>query len=246
MRIVLGFLGWIAKMSGPMSRSSVNGMPSNWGVILFGGFIGFLLTSVAIEKGRSTELLFAIPCFLIALVFLISALLKHVIFQRTPPTASATPSANGQPFSETSHTPNPTTPLTKNNGQPLRVTGKLRLNEKTAQRFLDIPASMARLDGGELAILSQIDASSRTYGVVTDSRVGLWLLMPQRGSVRWEEGLLYHGFHPAPALRISYNDALQKNKASSAVLSFDSEATRAAVLRELQLEAAPGASAGAR
>jgi hypothetical protein len=186
-------------------------------------------------------------------VLLLSSLLKHVIFQRTgaKATASIKASATPSPFASAATAP-ASTPATSAPGAvseanarqsatqnaTLRVTGKLRLHQKCAARFLDVPAFLMRLKGGELAVASHIDASPSLDGRVTESRVGVWLIVPQAGSLRWEEGRLYHGFKPAPALRLRYNDALDKGKKSTAVLSFANETERAAIMLELTKEAA--------
>jgi hypothetical protein len=113
------------------------------------------------------------------------------------------------------------------------VSGKLRLHEKCAERFLEVPAVLTRLENNELAVVSSIDASSRMDGAVTQQRVGVWLLVPRAGSLRWEEGWQYSGLKRSPALRLKFEDALDKNKASSAVLAFDDESQRAQAVHEL-------------
>jgi len=118
----------------------------------------------------------------------------------------------------------------------LRLTGQLRLSEKVARRFLDVPVSRVRLENDALAFASNIDASSRMYGVVTQKRAGLWLMMPNPRSLTWQEGNLYHGFSPRPALKLNFNDSLNKDKKSSAILAFGSEAARTQALQEFQKE----------
>ena len=115
----------------------------------------------------------------------------------------------------------------------MRVTGRLRLSEKYAERFVDVPAELVKLGDGQTAIASNIDASTRFYGAVTKAKVGTWLLIPRLNGLQWSEGVLYNGFKGRPALQLAYASELDNGKAAVAVLSFASEAGRAAFLSSL-------------
>lgn len=168
---------------------------------------------------------------------------------------SSSPISSSSISSSSPAAPNNTVPSTTANGEvaasastwnsqnaanvvanELRLTGQLRLSEKVARRFLDVPVSRVRLENDALAFASNIDASSRMYGVVTQKRAGLWLMMPNPRSLTWQEGNLYHGFSPRPALKLNFNDSLNKDKKSSAILAFGSEAARTQALQEFQKE----------
>ena len=200
-------------------------------------------------------LLATLVCGTIAALFLATSLLQHTIFQRTRETKTPQNVAANSSFSSSSATMSATmmdatssTRLAKESALcaprisgeigDLRITGKLRLHEKAAQRFTDMPASRLHLEDGSYAFASNIDASTRTYGVVTTKRVGLWLLMPNLRTVQWEEGNLYNGFRPRPALRLKFEDALDKNRRSTAISSFADDASRAQLIAELQQETA--------
>jgi hypothetical protein len=186
-------------------------------------------------------------------LLLLSSLMKHIVFQRTHGAASTKASTQhagalqNSPFNsnvalQSSSVPTPAATSTENPPQNqeiasgLRVSGKLRLHEQCAARFLDVPAAFVRLPSGELAVASNIDASSRMYGQVTDRRIGIWLIVPQPRTLKWENGCLYNGFKPLPALRLRYADALDKGKTSTAIVAFDNEAARDHFATQLQAE----------
>ncbi len=155
--------------------------------------------------------------------------------------SSATPSTPNNPATATGEAASSASTWNSQNAanvvaNELRLTGQLRLSEKVARRFLDVPVSRVRLENDALAFASNIDASSRMYGVVTQKRAGLWLMLPNPRSLTWQEGNLYHGFSPRPALKLNFNDSLNKDKKSSAILAFGSEAARTQALQEFQKE----------
>lgn len=242
MGFLYSILGGVAKISSSMSRYRINLIPSNWLVI---GLCA-IFASVALADKSAARIPALLVCVLVGGLFLLSSLMQHTIFQRTSGAATKATSAappvmqaathDASPFSSHEAAPAIVSAPAENGRSDIRLTGRLRLHEKLAQRFLDVPVSPVHLDDGAFAFASNIDASSRTYGVVTQKRSGLWLLMPQPRTLSWEEGLLYSGFKPRPALRLNYADALDKDKKSSAILSFGSEAQRAQIVATLQKE----------
>jgi hypothetical protein len=114
-------------------------------------------------------------------------------------------------------------------GIDLRASGLFQLDARAAQRFLDVPAEILRLESGDLAIVSNIDASSRFFGIKTADRAGLWAIVVRPEYLTSiEHGTLFLGFGPKPALRLSYRD-LGNGKPMRAVLSFADAAQRAAM-----------------
>ncbi len=213
--------------------------------------------------------LFMVACGLVGGVFLLSSLLQHTVFQRTrasspvlsssvlsnanmassfssSPVSSAAAasisSTGNAPISGSQWTPQNAANATAND---IRMTGHLRLSEKIARRFLDVPIQRVRLENDALAFASNIDASSRMYGVVTQKRAGLWLMMPNPRTLTWQEGNLYNGFSPRPALKLRFNDVLNKDRKSTAILSFGSEAARTQAMQDLQKEVERARGVGA-
>lgn len=172
-------------------------------------------------------------------LFALSSLQKHVFFRRTKTKVapSAHPGAASSPFVQSSalgqSSVAPDQPGTPQNGPQLRLSGKMRLSEKVAARFLEMPSGLIELEGGRKGFAARIDASTRTYGRVTQSRAGVWLSVPAPGTLQIEEGLLYAGARGKPALRLKYADEADKGKATSTVLSFNSPGARADFQREL-------------
>ncbi len=166
----------------------------------------------------------------ISVLFLLSSLQKHIFFRRTKSRATqgngaASPFSDSSALGETAQAPQ--------NGPALRFSGKLRLNEKVASRFWEMPSVLIELEGGQLAFASHIDASPRFNGQVTQSQVGVWLSAPQSGTLHIEEGLFYAGARGKPALRLRYCDEADKSKKTTAILSFNSLSERAEVQKEL-------------
>ncbi len=152
-------------------------------------------------------------------LFLITFCTKYVVFQRSgmgTPTVAAMPAGLPQ------------------QGIDLRVTGRFVLDASNARRFLNMPAGMATLENGELALFSNIDASSKFMGVTTQKRAGLWAILLQQNSLRkMELGRLYVGFKPRPAVRIHYREESATHADATAILSFANEAERELVLNDL-------------
>jgi hypothetical protein len=93
--------------------------------------------------------------------------------------------------------------------QKLFVSGKMTLNEKTKQHFANMPAAVGTLETGEIALVSNIDASSRFMGVKTSDRAGFWTIAIVPSSVTdAETGHVFAGFKKRPAVRFRYRDGL--------------------------------------
>ena len=167
----------------------------------------------------------ALASLLLAL-FVITFLTKYVVFQKVP-------LAPGRRMEGADVDPD--------QGANVRVTGSFLLDGQNAQRFLDVPAGYGALETGEIAFVSNIDASKRFMGMTTSSRRGLWTVILQNGSARvLDHGLLYSGFSVRPALRLDYREAAT-GKPGQAILSFGTEGERTHVLR--MIEAVPPAVA---
>lgn len=202
-------LGVVALMSGKMSRFSVNFIPSNWGLMAACGIFGLSsLSSYTIHRDP-LSLLFGLLLLFVGTLFLLSSLLRHTVFQPTG-AAATSPVAPGAPFDGS-----------------LRLTGKLRLQDKVARRFLAVPAQLVTLENGVPAFASNIDASSRMYGVVTSARRGMWLSVPRGGTMQIDNGLFYHGFTGAPALRLRFVEELDGSQ-NTIIAAFASPAEREA------------------
>jgi hypothetical protein len=182
----------------------------------------------------------AVSALLLAL-FGITFLNKYVVFQRaaaspmaglTSTPSGSTPSLPPVPVAPTAGGP-PPIPTVSAPGIDLRVTGRFTLDEKNAQRFLNVPAGLVKLDTGEIALFSNIDASNRFMGFTTADRQGMWAIVLQPASLgKLETGYLYDGLAQRPAFRIHYADAYT-GAASNAILSCASESEREMILSEL-------------
>lgn len=156
---------------------------------------------------------------LLMILFAMAIARKNLVFQRTP--------------HETHSQPDPATAAAPEGGIALRVSGRFVLGEKVSQRFLNVPAAMGPLKTGELAFVSNIDASKKFMGTVTEVRQGFWaVLMRPESILEPELGRLYLGLAALPAFRLFFTDATTE-KPASAVLSFPDEEHRLAMLKEL-------------
>ena len=117
-------------------------------------------------------------------------------------------------------------------GYDIRATGRFVLDEKNAQRFLDVPAGMGTLQTGEMAVVANVDASSNFMGITTEKRAGLWALLVEPGSLaRPERGTLYLGLAARPAIRFQYRSAAT-HQSEAAILTSSTAAGRAALIAE--------------
>lgn len=155
---------------------------------------------------------------LLLAVFGLTFALKYVIFQKTAPAMNV---------------PGIPPAIDPQRGIDLRVTGKFVLDAKNSRRFLNVNAGLFRLETGDVALVSNIDASSRFYGVTTSKRVGLWsIVLSPNGLQKLELGRLYDGFGARPAVRIRYVE-VDSRSAASAILSFGSESERDMMIGEI-------------
>ncbi|HZT41251.1 MAG TPA: hypothetical protein VFA07_03635 [Chthonomonadaceae bacterium] len=161
---------------------------------------------------------------LVLALALITLAQKYVVFQKT---------TAGMPMAVVSSSSFAPPVIDPQRGLDLRLTGKLSLNEKNSQRFLDVPARMVTLETGEQAFASNIDASSRFMGVTTSKRAGIWASIIQPGSLREAEpGRLYVGLATRPALRLHYTDAATA-RPETVILSCANEAERQTLIQEI-------------
>ncbi len=162
-----------------------------------------------------TVLVAGLPLALI----LLSVAQKHIIFQRAPRTFGGAISAPGDSVSSA-----------------MRLSGRLRLGPKTAQRFLEVPVMLAETETGKAMFVSRINASVKQADGSIRDRAGLWAAVIEDGSLRVEdEGTLYLGRNVRPAFRVRYTEiSASKPAPAVAVLSFENEQERAAVQEKLQ------------
>lgn len=115
----------------------------------------------------------------------------------------------------------------------LRMTGRFVLDERNSRRFLDVPAVSGPAETGELLFVSNIDASSRFFGITTSKRQGFWVIAVQPGSLQAPEpGVMYLGTAARPALRLRYRRP-GGGPVETAIASFGSEVERFAFLQSL-------------
>ena len=114
----------------------------------------------------------------------------------------------------------------------MHATGTFAL-EKHKRRFIDVPAVLSPLDNGDLAALANIDASSNFMGIKYADRAGIWMMHIAAGSIsRIEEGTLYYGRRPMPAVRFRYREGIS-DRSRTAILSAPSMEARGRLLVEL-------------
>ena len=142
-------------------------------------------------------------------LFLLTWFLRYVVFERTrrlPPSRAQAPGDGA--------------------GIDFRVSGKFTLDGKAQKRFLNVPATITKLETGELALLSNVDASSNFMGVTTTKRAGLWsIIVPTENLQSAELGLHYVGLAVRPAFRITCRQA-NSGKTERPILSFSNGAER--------------------
>ncbi len=222
MNPLYSLLGVVALVSGKMSRFSINFIPSNWGLMAGCGLFGLISLSSYIRDRDFSSFLLGLALLFVASLFLLSSLLRHTVFQPTGAQASE-PNAASAAFDGS-----------------LMFTGKLRLQDKVARRFVAVPAQLVTLENGAPAFASNIDASSRMYGVVTSARIGLWMSVPRATSMQVDDGLFYHGFKGAPALRLRFVEELDGSQ-NTVIAAFASPAERDAARALLSGQAVPTA-----
>ena len=93
--------------------------------------------------------------------------------------------------------------------EKLLVSGRMMLNEKPNQYFVNMPAVAGTLESGEIALVSNIDASSRFMGIKTSDRSGPWTIaIVPSGVTDAETGHVFCGLKKVPAVRFRYVDVL--------------------------------------
>jgi hypothetical protein len=178
-------------------------------------------TEYAIEEGRhpgSAELLAlgSLASGILLLLSIYALASDYVVFRRTPPRALA-----------------PAAVLDPKKGIDLRVSGRFSLEGQHRRRFLNVGAGLDTLESGDLVFYSNIDPSTRFYGVTTSSRVGMWTLHVPRASMNDREpGCLYVGLTERPAYRLRWRGP--DGRAAAAVVSFATEGERAAFAASLE------------
>ena len=116
----------------------------------------------------------------------------------------------------------------------VRATGEFMLEGRARRRFLNVATNPRMLENGWFAFLSNIDASSRFFGIKTNNQAGIWMIGFPPSSVRdLTRGSFYLGGRAAPAIRFRYQDGA-KGSSQSAILGFASDQEREAVFAELE------------
>lgn len=228
MNLFLRLMGHIAQASASSARQSLNMVPGNWVVIGISGFMAAILGQIGLRDHDPLPFLFVVPLSIVSVLFLISTLKRDTFFRIEPASASAPATSSQKELFDT----------------PFGFTGRLRLHEKEAQRFINVPAYATHLESGSLAFVSRIDASTRYSGVVTKSKVGLWLSVPRFESPSIESGTLFYGKTPLPALRLQFSEGADARKPRvKAILTFDTpehrDAMRAFLLTQVETSSLP-------
>ena len=208
--------------SGPSRRSAVTGMLKPIDSMLknklmeTGGKLGpvpfdtdYMLVEGATPGNGWVWGVLTVVSLALFVLFLLTWFLRYVVFERTRslPPSRAQASAEGA-------------------GIDLRVSGKFTLDGKAQKRFLNVPATITKLETGELALLSNVDASSKFMGVTTTKRAGLWsIIVPTENLQSAELGLHYVGLAVRPAFRITCRQA-NSGKTERPILSFSNGAER--------------------
>lgn len=122
-------------------------------------------------------------------------------------------------------------------GADIRATGQFHLQERVKERFLQVPATLVRLDDGGLGVYANVDASVQHalyfIPISKEERAGSWLLWIAAGTVRNVElGTQYLAWERRPAIRCRFETPYSRGL-STLFLSFDSEQSRSMVLTEL-------------
>jgi hypothetical protein len=145
----------------------------------------FMLVEGQHPEEWSSGALLAVGCGLLLVAFAAATFWRNVVFRKDGPAADALAAIQSAP--------------------ELKVSGRMFLNEKISQHFANMPAAFGTLESGELAMVSNIDASSRFMGVKTSDRSGLWTIAIVPGSVTDSEaGHVFWGFKKWRAVRFRY------------------------------------------
>jgi hypothetical protein len=234
---VLGMAAWANER---LSHHSANLIPANWVVFmaLSGALmIGFPELWDAWLNGTPTSLgnpwyLATIEFVLLVglVLFLVTFGCRYIVFRKTG--ANILSARATTPIGST-----PTVPLSAEDfggDGDLRATGKFVLDAQTAQRFLNVSATVKIVETGDIALLSKINASITMYEtMVLKERIGVWYLLMKRESLHFlEPGRLYLGTATRPALRLGYTDAITSRPAT-AILTFADETRRASLADSL-------------
>lgn len=126
-----------------------------------------------------------------------------------------------------------TAPPGDGTGLDLRASGRFTLGPKQHRRFLATPAILAHRADGIPALLANVDASSRWFGIKTGDLAGTWVLeLPIDAAALAESGYQYFGLRRRPGLRIRHTDAAGKR--TTTVIDCADVAQCAAALGVLQ------------
>lgn len=181
------------------------------------------------KPANSTWLFASLALLMVAFsAMVITFLNRYMVFRRTSPSLTQDALARREAWAEEGQD-GPDMPA------GLRLTGPMLLPNSGAKRFLEVPVVAVYVEPGELAFVSQIDASNRFMGITSRRLSGIWMLSLLNG-LAWDicSGFIYCGFGRRPAVRFSFTDAGTR-KTDSAIISFPSPADRDRVLRTLAL-----------
>jgi hypothetical protein len=115
----------------------------------------------------------------------------------------------------------------------LRVSGRLRLDNRTSRRFVEMAAELRQVVDGGLAVVADIDASSYVMGVRAVGREGLWTVrIPAGSALAIVEGAVAFGAAVRPAARVDIHVGGRVSERMT--LTFGSVAQRDRVLAFLR------------
>jgi hypothetical protein len=192
-----------------------------------GGFIPLHLDTTLVEGERPGSLRIwgavAVLSALVLVFFVPVQLRRNVVFRRMAlePLGARSCTASGWVFtlrvSGRFVREKPPIPRWK------RVLNEFLSGASRSRWFVDVPATMARREPGELAFLSSLDPSHTFAGIRLEDRAGIWALALKREGLRaLEWGQLYLGLVTWPALRIRYLES-PSGRRRWAILRFANE-----------------------
>lgn len=243
MHFAYRLLGIVARVNHRLGLNSINFLPFN-AVLMGAAFVAMIISWGSLRDGQDPllyGLIFGISSLILAL-FLQSVARNDIVFRRvdlgpdampTPPPceAEAIVAASGQ-FA-----------IDQGWSRWERFKDSLIFGTSRKRWFTEVPALLVLLETGELALLANVDASTRLFGLVPlEKRAGIWAIVMSRDRLAVpRRGRQYFGMRDRPAAQIRFRGGRR-----SAVVSFETEESREAFLSRLAELAKPGSKPATR
>jgi hypothetical protein len=214
-------LGLVAAANLRLSRIRINFLPVNVilvGVLIWEASLGLRDLQGPYPDTMSTGVLRIGLCAPILILFFVSAVKRHTIFQPSHDSQVPPLMASFEPID-------------------LRVTATLTRDAREARRFVEVPAGVV-VTNGEAMLHSDIDTSSSFMGMTTNAQLGMWtVFLPPGTPTAVTRGHVYYGWAKRPAAQFRIASGTRRLR-QTVTLSFATIEQRERLLQHLAGSAA--------